>query len=412
MLMSACSSPSPSTTNSPTATDFSGQTLNILFASAFQVNEKDYILNTYLPKFESQYGVKVNADFETQADGITKIGAEQQSGKIVNDILYVDTANMAPYVSGGWMSDISSVVNSAGVTVTTNYDSQMTTGGQRWFVPNSFDVYLLIANKKALPYLPDGLTQADVEKGITWDQYADWANAIAAGEGKGMTMFPANMTGSQLLYPLGGIGLAYGATFPDFSSDAMKQAWGIVAKMAQGNAFYSEQAQYTAPSDPLSAGDVWLTFAHMGPVGTAYNASPNDYVIGTAPTGSKGAGSTSGAWSWGIQKGAPDEALAEQFIKFALTPAVNYDFCSQMGGLLSPIAEVQSLMTSDDVIMAAGSKMITGANLAGVPSTDYSDWNAVKLLYGQVFDQILTTKAVPSDADLQNFQTQLQALKK
>lgn len=123
------------------------------------------------------------------------------------------------------------------------------------------------------------MTEENVVNGLTWDQYADWAVAIAKGEGIGKTMMPANNTGSQLLYPMGGLGMAYGAKFPEFNSASFKEAMGIIAKMAAGNAFYAEQDQYTAPTDPLKSGAVWLTFAHMGPVGVAYNAAPNEYIM-------------------------------------------------------------------------------------------------------------------------------------
>ncbi len=161
LLVAGCSNPTPSgegsASDGSSANSFAGQELTIMFTGSAQVSEKDYYLNTYIPKFEQKYGVKVNVDFEAQADGITKIGAEQSSGKIVSDVLYVDTANMAPYISGDWMEDISGPVSDAGVTLTTMYDDVMTKDGQRLFTPNSFDVYLTIANKKALPYLPDGL---------------------------------------------------------------------------------------------------------------------------------------------------------------------------------------------------------------------------------------------------------------
>jgi multiple sugar transport system substrate-binding protein len=415
LLAAGCSSSKSSSgtaASSAAPTSFAGQELVLLFTGTAQVAEKDYYLNTYIPNFEKKYGVKVTVNFVTQADGITKVGAEQSSGKVVSDVLYVDTANMSPYVGGGWMTDITDTVKQAKITLTDMYDSVMVKDGKRLFTPNSFDIYLLIANKKALPYLPSGVTEANVKSGITWEQYADWANKIAAGEGKGRTMFPANLTASQLLYPIGGMGLSYGASFPSFDQPGMKDALGIIATMAKGNAFYSEQAQYTAPTDPLKSGDVWLTFAHMGPVGIAYNAAPNNYTVGAAPKGSAGAGSTSGSWAYGIQKGAPHTALAQEFIKYAMTPKVNYEMCSQMGGVLSPIQEVKDLLGSDDVIMSAGAEMLKGTKIAGVPSTNYKDWNAVKLLYGKVFNQVLSTKAVPADSYLAQAQADLVALKK
>jgi len=385
--------------------------LKLTYSGTPEVHEKEYLVNEYFKAFEEEYGVKVTVDFVSQADAIKKIQSEQDTGNIVSDILYVDTANMAPYVNGGWMEDISAIVDATGSTYTDMYDAITNDGTARYFVPNSFDVYITIANKKALDYLPEGLTEDDVVAGITWEQYAQWAVNIAEGEGEGKTMMPASMEGSQLLYPMAGMSLAYGGGFPEFTSEGFKSALGLIAQMAEGNAFYAEQDQYTAVTEPLNSGDVWLAFSHMAPAGTSYNAAPNSYVIGAAPKGSEGAGSTSGAWCYGIQKGAPNQDLAEKFIEYIARPEVNYDFCSNYGGALSPIAEVMDQLDSEDAVMRAGLEMLADTTISGVPSTEYSDWNAVKLLYGKVFNEVLDTKEVPTDDYLAGIQTDLEALK-
>ncbi len=395
----------------PSSQSTGDNVLRISYSGTPETHEKEYLIDTFFKKFEEENNVKVEVDFIAQADSIKKIQTEQETGNIISDILYVDTANMAPYVNGGWVQDISGIVQDTGITVTNMFDASTNNGDQRFFVPMSFDVYITIANKKALQYLPEGLTEEDVVKGITWEQYAKWAIAIAAGEGAGKAMLPANLDKSQLLYPLGGMSLAYGGDFPEVASEGFQKAMGIVAEMAQGNAFYSEQAQYTAPTDPLNSGEVWLTFAHMAPVGTAYNAAPNEYIIGAAPKGSNGAGSTSGAWCYGIQKGAKNQELAEKFIRYVTTPQVNYDFCSNYGGALSPIQEVGDILESSDVVMRAGIEMLQTTTIRGVPATKYTDWNAVKLIYGEIFNKVLADKAVPSPEYFTEMQAKLDALK-
>jgi multiple sugar transport system substrate-binding protein len=390
----------------------SQKVLKISMSGSPQPHEKEYIVNDFIKGFETKHNVKVEVDFVSQADSIKKIQSEQESNNIVSDVLLVDTANMAPYVNGGWVEDITNTINASKVNLTNMFDNSIKKDGKTYFAPISFDVYITIANRDAIEYLPSGLSEEDVVNGLTWDQYADWAIAIAKGEGVGKTMMPANMTGSQLLYPMGGLGMAYGAKFPEFNSAGFKEAMSIISKMAAGDAFYPEQDQYTAPTDPLKSGAVWLTFAHMGPIGVAYNAAPNEYIIGAAPKGSKGAGSTAGAWCYGIQKGAKNKALAEKFISYILDSKVNYDYCMQMGGLLSPIKEVEAILDTDDVIMLAGAKMLDTTIISGVPSTEYTDWNAVKLLYGDLLNEILTDKAVPDDEFFDGLQNELEGLKK
>lgn len=387
-----------------------GNELNILYSGTPEVHEKEFLMDDYFAGFEEEFGAKVNVEFVTQADAISLIGTQQETGNVTYDVIYADTANMAPYVNGGWMEDITDLVASTGSTYTTMFDGTTNKDGVRYFVPNSFDVYVLICNTKALEYLPEGLTQDDVVAGITWEQYAQWANNIAAGEGVGKTMMPASLTGSQLLYPMAGMAMSYGGGFPEFTSDGFKAALGVIAEMAQGNAFYPEQDQYTAVTEPMNSGAAWLAFSHMAPAGTSYNASPASFVIGAAPKGSVGAGSTSGAWCYGIQKGAANEELAETFIRYVARPEVNYEFCYNYGGALSPITEVGDLLSDEDVVMRAGINVLNDAIVSGVPSTQYSDWNAVKLLYGDIFNEVLSNKAVPSDEYLAGKQAELDAL--
>lgn len=411
ILMVACvfanGTQESATTEKKTSTE-----LNILYSGTPQIHEKEYLLNEYFKNFETRYGVKVNVDFVAQADAITMVKTQQETGNITADIIYADTANMNPYVEGGWMRDISDLVASTGSTYTNMFDSITNKNGERYFVPNSFDVYILIANKKALQYLPAGVTEADVIEGISWEVFADWAVAIAKGEGVGKTMLPASSTGSQLLYPMGGMTLAYGGTFPEFDTEAAREAFSILGKIAAGNGFYAEQNQYNAVTDPMVKGDVWLAFSHMAPAGTAYNASPNSYVIGAAPHGDAGVGSTSGAWCYGIQKGAQHEDLAELFIQYIAEPEVNYSFCSNYGGALSPIVEVGEILTDEDVVMQAGINILETAIVSGVPSTQFTDWNAVKLLFCSTLDEIQKTGACPSDAFLSATQASLEGLRK
>jgi multiple sugar transport system substrate-binding protein len=383
--------------------------LNIVYSGSLLPHEKEYFVDVFAKNFENKNGVKVNVELITQADCLRKIESEQSTGNIITDVVYLDTAWVGYYVNGGWMQDIKGKGH-PGTTITTMFDHLLSKNGAQYFIPTDFDVYILAANVESIKYLPPGVTRQDVVNGITWEQYAQWAINIARGEGVGKTMMPGNNQGSQLLYPMGGMGLAYGGSFPDFTSDGFKKGLELIATMAAGNAFYPEQAQYTAPTDPMRNLDVWLTFAHMGPIGVAYNAAPNGWVIGAAPRGSRGAGTMAGAWVYGIQKGARNQELAELWLDYVTTPQVNYDFCSTRG-LLSPINESSALFRPGDVIMAAGNKMLNTAIISGVPAVDYTDWNAVKLLYHEAFNQTVSARQVPSDAFLRDLEARCRALR-
>jgi multiple sugar transport system substrate-binding protein len=113
--------------------------LTVVYSGTPQPAEKEYVIDVYAKKFETQYGVKVNVEFISQADTIRKIESEQDTKNFVSDIVYADTANMAPYVNDGWMEDISRMIR-PGTTITKMYDDTTNKGTVRYFVPNSFDV--------------------------------------------------------------------------------------------------------------------------------------------------------------------------------------------------------------------------------------------------------------------------------
>lgn len=147
IVMTGCAQKS---SNTPKKT--APQVLKVTYAGSPEPAEKEYVVNTFAKGFEKKYNAKLEIDFVPQADGIKKISSEQESKNIVSDIIFADTANMAPYVNGGWMEDITDTVKNSGSTITNMFDGSTMKDGKRYFVPVTFDVYITIANKKALKY--------------------------------------------------------------------------------------------------------------------------------------------------------------------------------------------------------------------------------------------------------------------
>ena len=133
--------------------------LKVTYSGTPEIHEKQYLMDTFFKNFEEENNCTVEVDFVAQADAVKKIQSEQEGKNYITDIIYADTANMAPYVNGGWMQDITELVNSTGSTYTQMFDNTTNKDGVRYFVPFTFDVYVTCANKKALDYLPDGLTE-------------------------------------------------------------------------------------------------------------------------------------------------------------------------------------------------------------------------------------------------------------
>src|SRR5690606_36381012 len=120
--------------------------------------------------------------------------------------------------------------------------------------------------------------------------------------------------------------------------------------------------QMNQPTDSLNNNILKMSFGHMGPIGTAYQANPNRYVLGPAPKSAETGymGTTAGAWTYGMIKYSKHIDLAEKWIEFITDPEINYMYTSGLGGVLSPIQEVIHKLdkTPTDQIMKIGLSMV------------------------------------------------------
>lgn len=401
------------------------QELNLTISGLQQASERVFF-KTFVKLFEAEYDATVNLTYTTQQDLKTKIETEQTSGNVVTDVVMVDTANMTPYIDGGWMEDITSVIDSFDDrTITDMFDSSTSKDGKTYFAPISFDIYISIYNVAALPYMPSSV---DVTKdannnivkidAITWEEFHQWAINIKEETGEAKTGFPMSTAGSQLMYPMGGLALAYGSeSYPLLNDAGALEAWNVIADAAQAGAILPEAvlSETNQPTSLLQSDHLWLSFGHMGPIGTAYSSAPADYVLGPSPTGSSGkAGSTAGAWTFGIVKGSDNQDISEKWLEFITRPEINYLYCSGLGGVISPIMEVvDQLGDSDtDKIMAAGLSVLnSGAHVTGLPVHLYTDWNAVKEIYTELYRELLTGDEL-TQAEADAYQADLEALLK
>lgn len=196
---------------------------------------------------------------------------------------------------------------------------------------------------------------------ISWQDLAIWAKTIKTETGTARFGFPYGNVSSQLIYPITGMGLSMGEhTLPAFSDEGAVRAWAYlldlkqVGALAYGPAF----AGLTQPTELLNANQLWMSFGHMGPLGSSYNTNPNKYVLGPIPIDetSEHGGTTAGAWGYGIIKNSKNQAAARAWVKFITDPEINYLYCSGLGGVISPIKEVINHLgaSNTDQIMRMG----------------------------------------------------------
>ena len=381
----------------------SGGRLSIVVAGNLnQVWEQQFVKEHIIPGFEKEFNAVVDFQILSAANAKTKIETEQRSGVHSSDMVMLHTGEMSEFINLGWVKDITEDVEFPNRTMTTLFESNThSSSGDQYFHMVSYDVYLTIANIQAKPYLPKN---ANFDQ-LTWEQFVQWSinikNGISASDsndgqsyvGRGPKTMFASLAGANLIYQIAGIGLSYGADFVDIDSPGMIQAWNVINNLSRNQVFIPEQNNFASPVDKLKDGSAWLAFAHMGPIGEVYSYAPNNFEVAPAPIGSNNArGTIAGGWGLGLLNGSKNHDLAVKFAEYLTRVDVSYDYCSGLGGLISPVEEVkgQLALENTDVIMSKGILMMENPStvVRGVPSANYTNWNSVKTVYESLFNKV------------------------
>jgi len=382
------------------------KTLKITSGLWSRPEEQQFIREEILPGFENEFNVKVELEV---IDNIEKVmEAQKASDKWTTDVVMTHSGKMPLYIENAYVQPLNDIKDSLDIHFMDAFESATTEGNNSYYLPISADVYLLIANKKALPYLPEG---ADVTK-LTWDQYKDWGINMAKEVGPKVS-FPL-MPVKATVYQMGGLGLSYGSEFPMINSDGMVDAWNVVGEMVKNNAILETSFNYGDPIEQMKSGEAWLSFYHMVPVGDIYSSAPAKYVVAAAPAGPNGNGSIAGAWGVGITAGTKNKEVADEFIKYLTRPEVLYQVAAGTGGFIPPVDEVIAQLGEEpkDIIMKKGLDTLQNGVVSGVPGSDYTDWGAVKSVYDTVFKTMWDNNGSLDQSFLDEQQKALEALEK
>jgi len=195
------------------------------------------------------------------------------------------------------------------------------------YIPWMQASYIMVANKKALPYLPDG---ADIDT-LSYDQLTTWARTIKHKTGKRLLGFPAGPQGLMhrflegFLYP----SFTGGVVVP-FRSEAAEAMWVQFAELWHG--VNPNSTSFDFMQQPLLSGEVWIAFDHVARVLSALREKPEDFVVFPAPAGPRGRGYMPVLAGLAMLKKAPHKEGAAALIDYlsqaqtqiAITRAVGF----------------------------------------------------------------------------------------
>ncbi len=179
------------------------------------------------------------------------------------------------------------------------------------YIPWMQASYIMVANKKALPYLPGG---ADVNA-LSYDELAAWASTVQQKTGKRLLGFPAGPQGLMHRFFEGFLYPSYtGGVVVPFRSEAAEGMWTQFASLWKSA--NPASTSYNFMQQPLLSGDVWIGFDHVARVLDALRQKPDEFVAFPAPAGPKGRGYMPVLAGLAVLKGAPDISGAMALIDY------------------------------------------------------------------------------------------------
>ncbi|MDK2951607.1 MAG: multiple sugar transport system substrate-binding protein [Kosmotogales bacterium] len=370
-------------------------------------SEKEFIINEIIKPFEEANDCEVKFSTLDDTKILEQVKLQAETGNITTDVIIVYCQNMPEWVENGLVENLTSLSDSwTDRTFSKGYDSMTVFDGERYFLPVGADVYLFIANKKALPYLPEG---ADVAN-LTWEEVVEWANAVAEGEGEGKYAV-TGVPQKSLIYQYGGVYLSYGNGWPWLDTPPAMAAFYLMSKMC--DAYTPTVMTYDDVRPPLKRGEAWLAAAHCARVGEVYKNDPTQFVVGPTPSGPAGIGSIAGTSGFAIVEGTKNQELAEKFVEYMTRPDIMLEASKGSGGFIPPVDEAIDLLTDtpDDEIIAMAIKVMQEGNLSFIDSV-WKDWGAVKLVYDDIFKDMIIGECTLDPTYLELLNLRIQELHK
>jgi multiple sugar transport system substrate-binding protein len=228
------------------------------------------------------------------------------------------------------------------------------------YIPWMQATYIMVANRRALQYLPRG---AKVNE-LTYGEFFRWAKNISDRTGQKRVAFPAGTNG---LIPR----FFQGYLLPSFSRGVVTtfkgkgavSGWQYMRSLWRY--LHPQSLSYNFMQDPLLSGEVWVAWDHVARLVNALRTRPGDFVAFPPPKGPRGRGYMPVLAGLAIPKTSPNPSGARQLIRWltgvpvqartlgsvGFFPVVGSRLSKQTGaGLLKMNAAVSRTQRADDAL--------------------------------------------------------------
>ncbi len=279
--------------------------------------EKEFVVSELLPKFTEETGIEVEFVTKSYAEFVQTLLAEHAAGKVTASVVGSLYGDFVTLTEAGVLDDLAKYPKLPDRTFIKTFEELAKIRGIKAFVPWMQATYLIVANKKALKYFPEGRDPY----AMTYDDLLQWAKNMYEATGEPKFGLPAGEKG--LIHRF-----IHGYLYPSFTGKQVGAFDSLRAvKMWK---YMKELWKYTNPAsttynemyEPLLAEEVWVAWDHTARLIPALRERPEDFVVLPAPAGPYGRGFIIVLAGLGMPKLAPDKDAAWRLIEYLTRPEV------------------------------------------------------------------------------------------
>jgi multiple sugar transport system substrate-binding protein len=275
-----------------------------------QVTEVNQVRNTLLKGFNGDVDFIVPPVGQPQVF-FNRVEAEAKAGR--GSISLLGALHGDYLVIQKYLRDLTPVANQlkqAGIPKDLMALGKLGTRRQM-YIPWMQATYIMVANRRALPYLPKG---AKINA-LTYGQYHQWAKNIAQRTGQRRVAFPAGTNGLIPRFFQGYLLPSFsGGVVTTFRSKGAVAGWQYMRSIWRY--VHPQSLSYNFMQDPLLSGEVWVAWDHVARLVNALRSRPKDFVAFPAPAGPKGRGYMPVLAGLAVPKTAPNASGANALIRW------------------------------------------------------------------------------------------------
>lgn len=300
--------------------------------------EQAFVKDVLLAGFRNETGIDVEFIALDYGGFYARMESEQTSGKVTSSVVTDIFSGLDYLASKGWLEDLSKFGTLPGRTFLSKSLEKYSylygnLYGIKAFVPSMISAYIMVVNKEAFKYLPEGLTEEDVLKGTskwTYDALLAWAKKLNDATGSPKLGFPLGPKGLFFRFLHGHIYPAFtGAQVKNFNSDEAVAMWTYLRELWRY--VHPGSTTWDSMADPLLRGDVWIAWDHSARIKDAIMTKPDQFVAVPVPSGPKGRGYLLVLSGLAIPKNAPHQDAAWKLIEYLTRPETQLKILENVG---------------------------------------------------------------------------------